>query len=237
MNFGWGGLKPWKNKAEKIAGEFAEKFAAIFLNFAGPNENNSHQIRSARPRHQQMGGELRYKWKARSREVPKLGGFHFSRERSRLCPGPLQEFPFRSSYLPDKEGDTDQGRNGKIHEEIGKISKRQEVLNPTPLHPTPATCHKRKRKLHCNFQKVALQKLHCNIRFSALRKSFSPKSGKLQFNTEKAALQESGAFLPLSCAFQAPTFRLPRLGPAENGGNSTNQDGQFQTGSTPPVAA
>ena len=27
--------------------------------------------------------------------------------------------------------------------------------------------------------------------------------------------QESGAFLPLSCGFQAPVFRLPRLGPAE----------------------
>ena len=32
---------------------------------------------------------------------------------------------------------------------------------------------------------------------------------------KKAALQESGAFLPLSCGFQAPTFRHPRLGPAD----------------------
>ena len=33
---------------------------------------------------------------------------------------------------------------------------------------------------------------------------------KLHYNFEKAALQESGAFLPLSCGFQAPTFRHPR---------------------------
>ena len=38
---------------------------------------------------------------------------------------------------------------------------------------------------------------------------------KLHCNIEKAALQESGPFLPLSCGFQAPTFRHPRLGPAE----------------------
>ena len=66
----------------------------------------------------------------------------------------------------------------------------QQVLNPTPLNPTPATCHKRnsrKRKLRCSFRNAALQKLHCNIGFSAA----------------------------LSCGFQAPTFRHPRFGPAD----------------------
>ena len=48
----------------------------------------------------------------------------------------------------------------------------QEVLNPTPLNPTPATWHKRKRKLRCNFRSAALQKLHCNIRFCAMQMSF-----------------------------------------------------------------
>ena len=38
---------------------------------------------------------------------------------------------------------------------------------------------------------------------------------KLHCNIGKAALQKSGAFLPLTCRFQAPTFRHPRLGPAE----------------------
>ena len=46
------------------------------------------------------------------------------------------------------------------------------------------------------------QKLRCSKRKTALQH-------------RKAALQESGAFLPLSCGFQAPTFRHPRLGPAE----------------------
>ena len=71
---------------------------------------------------------------------------------------------------------------------------------------------KRKQKLHCNFWKVALKKLHCNICFFAVHMSFLPKNRaatneKLHCNIEKAALQESGAFLLLSCGFQAPTFR------------------------------
>ena len=44
--------------------------------------------------------------------------------------------------------------------------------------PTPPTCHKRKRKLRCNFRNVALQKLHFNIRFSAARKSFLHQNRK-----------------------------------------------------------
>ena len=89
-----------------------------------------------------------------------------------------------------------------------KHGSNQQVLNPTPLNPTPATCHKRKRKLRCSFRKVALQKLH-------LTPSCAAASEKLHCNIAKAALQESGAFLPLSCGFQAPTFRHPRLGSAE----------------------
>ena len=46
-------------------------------------------------------------------------------------------------------------------------------------------------------------------------KSCAAANEKLHCNIEKAALQESGAFLPLSCGFQPPTFRHPRLGPAE----------------------
>ena len=95
-----------------------------------------------------------------------------------------------------------------------------EVLNPTPLSPTPATCDKRKQKLRCNFQNIALQKLHCNIRFPAVRKSLLPEATLQQAKNcnatlKKAALQESGAFLPLSCGFQAHTFRLPCLGSAD----------------------
>ena len=74
---------------------------------------------------------------------------------------------------------------------------------------------------------VALQFSECCAAEVALRhslfcsaeviftKSCAAASEKLQRNIEKTALQESGAFLPLSCGSQAPTFRHPRLGPAD----------------------
>ena len=104
----------------------------------------------------------------------------------------------------------------------------QQVRNPTPLNPTPATGHKRKQKLRCNFRKVALQKSHCSIRFSAsadfiLTKSCAATYEKLHCNIGKAALQESGASLPLSCGFQAPTFSLPHSGPAEHSNITRNR--------------
>ena len=90
----------------------------------------------------------------------------------------------------------------------------QQVLNPTPLNPTPSTCHKRKQRLHCNLWKAVLQKLHCSIRFFPARMLFLPRAAlsqtKNQCSIAKAALQESGAFLPRSCGFHAPAFRLPR---------------------------
>ena len=74
---------------------------------------------------------------------------------------------------------------------------------------------------------VALQFLECCAAETALQhslfcsadaictKSCTAANEKLHCNVEIAALQESGAFLPLSCGFQAPTFRHPRLGLAE----------------------
>ena len=93
-------------------------------------------------------------------------------------------------------------------------------LNPTPLNPTPATCHQRKTQVALQFSEccaaeVALQHwLFCSadVIFTT---SCAAASKKLQCNIEKAALQENGVFLPLSCGFQAPTFRHPRLGPAD----------------------
>ena len=104
--------------------------------------------------------------------------------------------------------------------ESSGITRLPVIILTRTVNPTPATCHKRKRKLRCSFRNAALKKLHCNIRFSAVRKLFVPKVALQQAKTalqhRKAALQESGAFLPLSCGFQAPTFRHPRLGPAES---------------------
>ena len=74
---------------------------------------------------------------------------------------------------------------------------------------------------------VALQFLECCATETALQhslfcsadlictKSCAAANEKLHCNLEIAALQESGAFLPLSCGFQAPTFRDPRFGLAE----------------------
>ena len=45
-----------------------------------------------------------------------------------------------------------------------------------------------------------------------LYQSCAATNEKLHCNIQTAALQESVAFLSLSCGFQAPTFRLSRLG-------------------------
>ena len=67
----------------------------------------------------------------------------------------------------------------------------------------------------CCAAETALQHwLFCSAD-ATLTKTCAAASERLQRNIEKAALQESGAFLPLSCGFQAPTSWHPRLGPAE----------------------
>ena len=99
------------------------------------------------------------------------------------------------------------------------LEANQQVLNPTPLNPTPATCHKRKRKLRfgmlrCRSCTATLAFLQCGCHFDQ-KAALQCSKRKLQCDFEKTALQQSGAFLPLSCGFQAPTFRHIRLGPAE----------------------
>ena len=88
----------------------------------------------------------------------------------------------------------------------------KQVLNPTPLNPTPATCHKRQRKLRCSFRNAALQKLHCNIGFSAVRKSFGPTAAPQQTKNCTAASKKLRCRkVALSCRFPAG-FKPPRLG-------------------------
>ena len=67
--------------------------------------------------------------------------------------------------------------------------------------------------LRCRNCTAILAFLQCGCHFD---QKLRCSKQELQCNIEKAALQESGAFLPLSCGFQAPTFRHPRLGPADN---------------------
>ena len=91
---------------------------------------------------------------------------------------------------------------------------------PHPSKPHPCNVPQAKTEVALQFSEccaaeTALQhSLFCSAEV-ILTKSCAAASEKLQCNIEKAALQESGAFLPLSCGFQAPTFRHPRLGPAE----------------------
>ena len=71
---------------------------------------------------------------------------------------------------------------------------------------------------------VALQhSVFCNAEVIST-KSCVAASEELQCDIEKAALQGSGAFLLLSCGFQAPTFRHPRFGPADTGANPQNRE-------------
>ena len=92
------------------------------------------------------------------------------------------------------------------------IIRHSASPKPPPLNPTPAACHKRKRKLRCRFWNAALQKLHCNIRFSAVRKSFLPKAALQQAkNCTATSTSLRCRKVALSCRFPAG-FKPPRLG-------------------------
>ena len=114
------------------------------------------------------------------------------------------------------------------------------TLNSTPPFSASPKPHPSKPR-PCNMPQakteVALQFSECCAAETALQhrlfcsagviwtKSCTAANKKLHCNIEKAALQESGAFLPLSCGFQAPTFRHPRLGQADIlGGRKTAQE-------------
>ena len=93
--------------------------------------------------------------------------------------------------------------------------KRQQVLNPTPLSPTPATCHNRKRKLRCSYWNAALQKMHINIGFSVVRNSLWRKAALRRVNNDIAtSIKLRCRKAALSCRFPA-TFRHPHWGTAE----------------------
>ena len=94
-------------------------------------------------------------------------------------------------------------------------SPKPHPSKPHPSNMPPAKTEVALQFSECCAAEVALQHwLFCSAHV-ILTKSCAAASENLQCNIEKAALQESGAFLPLSCGFQAPTFGHPRLGPAE----------------------
>ena len=108
--------------------------------------------------------------------------------------------------------------------------KRKRTLQKAPFsaspkpHPSkpPPLQHATSDNGSCAaiFGMLRCRNCTATLAFSAVQKSFGPRAVLQQTknctcNIEKAALQESGAFLPLSCGFQAPTFRNPRFGPAD----------------------
>ena len=99
-------------------------------------------------------------------------------------------------------------------------SQKSASPKPHPSKPHPCNMPQAKTEVALQFSEccaaeVALQHwLFCNADV-ILTKSCAAASEKLQCHIEKAALQESGVFLPLSCGLQVPTFRHPRLGSAE----------------------
>ena len=86
---------------------------------------------------------------------------------------------------------------------------------PHPSKPHPCNMPQAKTEVALQFSEccaaeTALQhRLFCSAEVIWTR-SCAAANEKLHCKIGKAALQESGAFLPLSCGFQAPTFRHPR---------------------------
>ena len=95
-------------------------------------------------------------------------------------------------------------------------SYKPHPSKPHPCNMPPATTDVALQFLECCAEEVALQhSLFCSADV-ILTKSCAAANETLHCNIAKAALQESGAFLPLSCGCQAPTCRHPRLRPAES---------------------
>ena len=68
--------------------------------------------------------------------------------------------------------------------------------------------------LRCRNCTATFAFLQCGCR---LYQSCAATSEKRQCNIEKLRCRKVALSLPLSCGFQAPTFRVPRLGPADLG--------------------
>ena len=97
-----------------------------------------------------------------------------------------------------------------------EIWRESASPKPHPSKPHPCNVPQARTEVALQFSEccaaeVALQhSLFCSADL-VFTKSCAATNEKLHCNIQKAALQESGAFLPLSCGFQAPTFRPPRL--------------------------
>ena len=109
-----------------------------------------------------------------------------------------------------------------------RVHTKSASPKPHPSKPRPCNMPQAKTEVALQFSECCAAEVllqhwpFCNADV-ILTKSCTAASERLQCNIDKAALQESGAFLPLSCGLQAPTSRHPRLGPADQGGHATTR--------------
>ena len=114
------------------------------------------------------------------------------------------------SYFKPRRGHTLAKASRKKWEVYRSASPKPHPSKPHPCHTPQAKTEVALQFSECCAAEVALQHwLFCNADV-ILTKSCAATTEKLHRNIEKAVFQESGAFLPLSCGFQAPTFRHPR---------------------------
>ena len=115
---------------------------------------------------------------------------------------------------------------GAESEALTRQSSASPKPHPSKPHPRnmpqvkSRSCSAIFGKLRCRNCTATFAFLQCGRHFT---KGCVATSEKLHCNIERAALQESGVFLPLSCGFQTPTFRPPRLGPAESERHGVSQ--------------
>ena len=144
----------------------------------------------------------------------------FFREKLR-SPKKIFRAKIRSADMPPN---TSSRKNEEKKSGDKSANKSSASPKPHPSKPHPCNMPQAKTEIALQFSEccaaeIALQhSLVCTVDV-ILTKSCAAASEKLHCNIAKAALQESGAFLPLSCGFQAPTFGHPRLGPAEKSGS------------------
>ena len=154
-------------------------FAAVFISKGQQVQNPTPLIRGP-----QMGGQIRHCriWRfwgppIFSPEVPK---YQFLKGL-----GPLD------------------GKFGRPKTPNSTTTDLTAHLRPSDLNPAPATCNQRKTKVALQFSEVATAEaaLQHSLFCSAdvvLTKSCAAANEKLHCNMKRAALQQSGAFLPLS---------------------------------------
>ena len=81
----------------------------------------------------------------------------------------------------------------------------QQVLNPTPLNPTPATCHKRKQKLRCNFGMLRCRSCTATFAFLQCGCHFGRK---LRCSKRKTAVQHWKSCVARKWRFPAAFLRI-----------------------------